>query len=272
MKINTIKPIMLCVSMILIAPGLTFAKEWRGIVPLHSTCEDVKRILGIKKCDTANYPLEGDKEVFAVSIYFEDHTCPQGWNVPPGTVTGLSVYPRIKPRLADLHLDEKKYKKVIEGDAPANVIYTDAEEGFEIETSNGVVIAFGYSPSAKDNYLRCPNYSAPPLAEREGTVWPLVIFDKYSDLSFNEEKKRLDNFALLLKREREWVGYIKFYAGRRARVGEAKERAQRAKGYLVSKHRIESGRIVISDGGYKRVLTVELWSGPRGSSAPTPDH
>ena len=27
-----------------------YAKEWRGLIPLKSTCEDVKRILGVDKC------------------------------------------------------------------------------------------------------------------------------------------------------------------------------------------------------------------------------
>lgn len=271
MNKNAIKTMMLYVGITLITPGITFAKEWRGIVPLHSTCEDVKRILGITKCDSGTYRLEDDKEVFSVFIYFGDQSCPHGWNVPKGTVTGLSVYPRINPRLADLGLDLKKYKKVIEGDARAIAIYTDEEEGFRVTTGNGEGAAFDYLPAAKDNYLRCPDYSAPPLSAIEGISHPLIILDKYNDLSFSEEKKRLDNLALLLQRFRDWTGYILVYAGRGAGAAEAKERAERAKRYLVNKRGIKSGRIVVSYGGYKEVFTLELWSGPRGSSAPTPD-
>ena len=32
-------------------PALAVAQGWRGIVPMQSTCEDVKRILAVQTCD-----------------------------------------------------------------------------------------------------------------------------------------------------------------------------------------------------------------------------
>jgi hypothetical protein len=264
MNTKTIKMIMLNVGVMLITPSISIAKEWRGIVPLHSTCEDVKRILGIEKCETSFYQLKDE----AVYISFAEYPCHGQWNVPSGTVTGLTVYPRNKPLLADLRLDEKKYKKETEVDVPENVYYVDEEEGFGISVSNGVVTGFSYFATAKDSHFRCPNYPAPSPTEGKRTS-RLMLFDKYNGLSFKEEKERLNNFAILLQQEPEALGYIMVYAGRRARVGEAKARGERAKKYLVTKHGIESGRIIITDGGHQEKLTIELWAGARGSSAPS---
>ena len=52
--------------------------------------------------------------------------------------------------------------------------------------------------------------------------------------------------------------WIIAYAGRVAYENEAMERAEQAKRYLVEKHGIEPGRVVVLDGGFREVRTVEL--------------
>lgn len=94
-------------------------------------------------------------------------------------------------------------------------------------------------------------------------------FDEYGNIAFNDEKARLDNFAIELQNNPGAQGYIIAYAGRRARTGEAQSRADRAKDYLVNNRQIDSGRIVTVDGGYREDLTVELWIVPTGATPPT---
>jgi hypothetical protein len=93
-------------------------------------------------------------------------------------------------------------------------------------------------------------------------------FDEYGNIAFNDEKARLDNFAIELQGNPDAMGYIIAYGGRRARVNEAQARANRAKDYLVNTRQIDSGRIVTVDGGHREDLTVELWIVPRGADAP----
>lgn len=95
------------------------------------------------------------------------------------------------------------------------------------------------------------------------------LFDQYGNIAFNDEKARLDNFAIQLQNEPGSQGYIIAYAGRRARTGEAQARADRAKDYLVNTRGIDPGRIVTVDGGYREDLTVELWIVPQGATPPT---
>jgi hypothetical protein len=94
------------------------------------------------------------------------------------------------------------------------------------------------------------------------------LFDQYGNIAFNDEKARLDNYAIQLQNEPGAQGYIIAYGGRRGRAGEAQARADRAKDYLVNTRGIDPGRIVTVDGGYREDLTVELWIVPQGATAP----
>ncbi|MBD0373348.1 MAG: hypothetical protein ICV60_21105 [Pyrinomonadaceae bacterium] len=95
------------------------------------------------------------------------------------------------------------------------------------------------------------------------------LFDQYGNIAFNDEKARLDNFAIQLQNEPGSQGYIIAYAGRRARANEAQARADRAKDYLVNTRGIDPGRLVTVDGGFREDLTVELWIVPSGAAPPT---
>jgi len=92
--------------------------------------------------------------------------------------------------------------------------------------------------------------------------------DEYGNIRFNDEKARLDNFAIELQNDPTAQGYIIAYGGRRGRAGEAQRRADRAKDYLVNTRGIDASRIVTVDGGFREDLTVELWIVPSGATAP----
>ena len=94
------------------------------------------------------------------------------------------------------------------------------------------------------------------------------LFDQYGNIAFNDEKARLDNYAIQLQNEPGAQGYIIAYGGRRGRAGEAQARADRAKDYMVNTRGIDPGRIVTVDGGYREDLTVELWIVPTGAALP----
>jgi hypothetical protein len=93
--------------------------------------------------------------------------------------------------------------------------------------------------------------------------------DEYGNIRFNDEKARLDNFAIELQNDPTAQGYLICYGGRRGRAGEAQRRCDRAKDYLVTTRQIAADRIVTVDGGYKEELSVELWIVPSGATPPT---
>jgi hypothetical protein len=92
--------------------------------------------------------------------------------------------------------------------------------------------------------------------------------DEYPNIRFNDEKARLDNFAIELQRDPTAQGYIIGYGGRICHLGEAIARANRARDYMVNTRRIDSSRITTRDGGYRTVVGAELYLRPLGASAP----
>jgi len=98
---------------------------------------------------------------------------------------------------------------------------------------------------------------------------PVVVtptkFDEYGNIKFNDEKARLDNYAIQLQNSTGSQGYIIAYG---ACEGEGQARADRAKNYLVNTRGIEASRITTIDGGCRADLTVELWVVPTGATPP----
>lgn len=255
-------------AILLLAANSTRAKEWRGIVPLHSTRADVERLLGsptIERKDGAFYQLMSER----VSIDYSRGPCgveSSRWNVPLNTVISIWVTPKPHSiRLADLKLDESRFQGVTNDHLPYIVSYVNEEEGisYEVDTSaDGMVTLIKYVPAAKDMYLRCPTMGE----QLERTV----KFDSYSDIPFESEKQRLDSFAEQARRYASTQAYIMVYAGRRARSGEAAARARRAKEYIVKGRGIEAERITMIDGGHQEEPAVELYLVPPGAQPPLP--
>jgi len=186
----------------------------------------------------------------------------------------IEVTPSEKLELKALKLNERKFRK-FDPSSPSDIgyeAYINDEEGMIIRGYKGTVDKRFYFATAKERGL-CPGYYEDP--EKFAKILLDYLprkFDEYSDLPFEDEKARLDNFAIHLRQsEPKSVGYIIVYAGRRARVGEAKTRAERAKRYLVNVVGIASKRIVTIDGGHREQLETELYAVPPDLSAPTPN-
>jgi hypothetical protein len=97
---------------------------------------------------------------------------------------------------------------------------------------------------------------------------PPLKFDEYGNIKFNDEKARLDNYAIQLQNDPTSTATIIVYG---SCAGEAQQRGDRAKDYLVNTRGIEAGRITVVDGGCRSDLTVQLWIVPSGATPPAPD-
>jgi hypothetical protein len=146
------------------------ANCWRGIAPLRSTRADVEKLLDrpvpeSKALDAATYKTASERVFILYSTGLCDAKPGNGWNVPPGTVISISVYPNTKPKFADLKLDESKHDKARDPEVLFLTYYTNEEEGtsIEVNTDEGVVNAFRYSPMSEDNHLRCPTSIPKPI-------------------------------------------------------------------------------------------------------------
>ena len=93
-------------------------------------------------------------------------------------------------------------------------------------------------------------------------------FDEYPNIARNDEKARLDNFAIQLQSEPTAQAYVIVHPSRRARPGEAQARAKRISDYLVNSRGLDAGRIVTTIDGPSDDWLFELWIVPQGASPP----
>jgi hypothetical protein len=92
--------------------------------------------------------------------------------------------------------------------------------------------------------------------------------DEYGNIRFNDEKARLDNYAIALQNEPGSRGAIVGYG---SCDEEGLKRAQRAKDYLVNTRGIDASRVDAIDGGCLPELQVQLWVVPQGATFTTGD-
>ncbi len=93
-------------------------------------------------------------------------------------------------------------------------------------------------------------------------------FDEFGNIARDDEKARLDLFAIQLQNEPGARGYIVVYPGARSRPNEAQRRADRAREYLVNTRGMEASRIITTVGPTRDAFTVQLWIVPAGAEPP----
>jgi hypothetical protein len=112
-----------------------FAKEFRGIIPLHSTRADVKKILG-KPLFEEGKPIDiYDVAEGCISIMYIVQPCHKGlpsnwgnWNLPADTVVEISVSLEKPFKFATLKIPRKQKLKWYTDDT-LTTYYHDEEEG-----------------------------------------------------------------------------------------------------------------------------------------------
>lgn len=262
------------------------AKDWRGITPLQSTRADVERLLGEPppppKNGTRSYVLDHTRSIYfleegQVYIVFAEKEVSQAVDclgkIGAGTVLMIELTPKNGLTLGDLQLDEKELRKFNPSQPPEPDFegFIHETEGLVIRTFKGKVEKINYIAAAKDKHL-CPTYYENPESFVNILLCGLGVsrkFDEYGDIPFNDEKARLDNIAIELQNDPGTELYIIGYAGRKARVGEARAKAERAKNYLNLQRRLDAGRVIVINGGYREELTLEHYIVRVGTQPPT---
>jgi hypothetical protein len=142
------------------------AQGWREIIPLKSTCEDVKRILNVPTCKPyyEYYEVDGER----LQIGFTEHPCEKAfgriWNVPVGTVTYVARIPREPIPLAEVISDASRCEK---GLTHTGMAYTCNEEGLWLLVTDDKVVDITYVPKLSDNHLQCPpTYEKPKIPKK----------------------------------------------------------------------------------------------------------
>ena len=95
-------------------------------------------------------------------------------------------------------------------------------------------------------------------------------FDEFPAIARNDEKARLDNYAIELQNDPSSTAYVIVYPGRRGRPTDVQRHTARIVDYLVNSRGVNSQRIITIVGPTRDDLLVELWLCPQGAKPPTP--
>jgi len=167
-----------CLSLLLIFTTASSAKEWHGIVPLHSTRADVIRILGRPTRSSDDLPPLSNWFTSTVDDFYsadEGHVeitytpqpcelaCPDlggpwclkfgHWNVPHNMVENITIdlikaIPFASLKTPDLERERGKWED-------PHTYYHDKKEGIELAVQNSMVISITYGPTEKDREQLC---------------------------------------------------------------------------------------------------------------------
>jgi len=134
--------------------------KWRTIVVMRSTREDVEKLLGHSQYEgfSASYPVKDGR--LQVEYYPFNHCGSEpGANlrVPQWTVVEMTYEPDNPPRLADLNLNLKKFRKQRESpDVPDLISYINNKDGVDYTfQADKTLNDIRYFPAKRFDYLRC---------------------------------------------------------------------------------------------------------------------
>lgn len=278
-RISYIKIILVITIGALLSSNNASAQGWRGIEPIESTCKDVERLFGGSACGKQNveYRLSDATVVFV----FAARSCHEKWpyeeyNVLPGTVTFVRVFlRRSRVFISDFNVDKSKLRQDAASDQLDIFEYKDRELGMEIEASeDGQVLTLTRLPAAKYDHLHC---ASDERSANEPTAYGIAshLIGEYYPPAPDREKSLFSELVSELKKydkvtpeSRKATVYIVAYAGQRARSGEAKQLAERAKICLVREYDVDAKRIIEIDGGYRERAVVHLFIRRYGVPAP----
>jgi hypothetical protein len=115
--------------------------------------------------------------------------------------------------------------------------------------------------------------SVPTIVDKKPPLPGPRKFDEFPSRAFDDDKARLDAFAIELQNNPDSQGYIIMYQG--TDKNSVKNRnvevlSKRTLDYLVKSRGIDPRRVVITNWGTRQVTTYDLWIIPPGAKPPVP--
>ena len=108
------------------------------------------------------------------------------------------------------------------------------------------------------------------LYAAEPAALPTTPFDQYGTPRWEDEKPRLDNFAIELQNDKSALGFFLVSDKTGGCPGEAQARAIRAKRYMVEHRGVPWNRVIWRREGYRPFLQTTLLIVPPGVKVPYP--
>ena len=125
-------------------------KEWRGLRPMHSNCEDVKRALKVTTCSPpgGEYDFTTERVRIVFSSVECDRAWQRNWKVPPGTVLSIERHFRQRILLSEFVTDLDQFELAATDDGLQ--IYSSKEQGISVWALGNEIRHLYYEPTSSD--------------------------------------------------------------------------------------------------------------------------
>lgn len=156
------KRVILITIVLLSAAEVSYAMDWKGIVPLRSTRSDVVRLLNqcSDQIQACRFTLDNQDIHILFSAGLSDDYQKCATRLPPETVMFIAVEPRAKLKLSDLHLD-KRTLQYFTPSAPYKLKAYRSSEGVVVSLYKDEILQIFYLPRHSDEPLCADFYLNP---------------------------------------------------------------------------------------------------------------
>jgi hypothetical protein len=241
-------------------------ETWRGILPLHTTKQEVEEIVkGLKRNTNSSY--ETEKETIFIN-YTSGKCDGNGWNVVPDTVLDYQVYSKRREKINEVN---KTYTNLILTSDDAGYRYfTEVKNGLQYLVDTEDVVEFiRYVPTSDDSKFRCqgfPKYD--PVSEH---------YRPYSKYEFKGSKwdvYRIGSFLAQLQSLTDHKGFIILYLKKQSSTQIKKQYLSKINDFVFDKNKIKTEKVKIIFGGYRDNSELELFLIPSSypETIPTPKY
>lgn len=258
------------------------SNSWRGLTPLHSTVEDVEKMLGkpekINSWGTSEYKVDGGR----VYITFSKKRCDKGWDVAKDTVLEIGSSDKYIGKTAeDLGLVEGQQFEM-RTDEGNHTSWIDPIKGLGYDFSTGpygdrfafVLDSISYRPMRSDNNLRCNGF-APFTPERDYfTMDTPEFFNQH--ITLNEALfthiAQIDNTMVhVLSSEGKRVGYAIVYFDRKRPFSFYKKQLERLKVLLRQRRKKYDNKFFFIEGGLREESEIRFYILSKDLPPPSPN-
>jgi len=147
---NYLLIVVLCTM--LICPKTPQSPGWRGIIPLHSTREDVEKLFGKPNVGESSYDIDGQRITF---LYTREPCRSTEWNVPRDTVFSIITVPPKRTTYEKLEIDKSGFEHHQDPELKWVETYVNELTGVVVEVNNGIVSTISYEAAKEDEHLMC---------------------------------------------------------------------------------------------------------------------
>ena len=273
----TIRFLGVLVVVVFFTAGASLAQtnSWRGLVPLHSTRQDVEAMFGPPVRDLIRTENADSTSGDAFEAIYIKKRCDGGWDVEPDTLEEFWVTSKAScgKSPTDLGLDQSKY--FISADDAFYGTWTDPANGLGYHFNQGdrELMDIWYIPKRSDNDRRCDGF---PPYRPEGHYYPYDKYGLYDPKrprdSLFDVVARIQSFGMQIKESREkYRGYALVYYDRRLSFSAYSKRFQIIKNWVYNRLKIPRSDLTFIDGGLRAKSEIEPYLLPKDWPPPAPE-